>query len=328
MRLKLADPDERYTAVRLHSDLAALDYERAGAEWTLDLGGAPVTRLEYELELVHADGASVRVLDPGNPLTAPGAFGDKSVLLLDGYEQPGWIGEPGVEAAERELVVPGRGLGADVAVRLWSPADAADKTALPLLVANDGPEYAELAGLTDYCAAMIARGALPPHRVALVAPGARNEWYSASPLYAGALVRGVLPAVAAEVAVRGAPAAMGASLGALAMLHAQHRHPGTFAGLFLQSGSFFTPEHDIQERGFERWARVTAFVAEVLSGGVGSGAAPAVLTCGAGEENIHNNREMAAALGEHLHELGDLHNYTAWRDALDPDLTNLLAALW
>jgi enterochelin esterase-like enzyme len=328
VRLKLADPDERYTAVRLHSDLAALDYERAGAEWTLDLGGAPVTRLEYELELVHADGASERVLDPGNPLTAPGAFGDKSVLLLDGYEQPGWIGEPGVGAAERELVVPGRGLGADVAVRLWSPADAADKTALPLLVANDGPEYAELAGLTDYCAAMIARGALPPHRVALVAPGARNEWYSASPLYAGALVRGVLPAVAAEVAVRGAPVAMGASLGALAMLHAQHRHPGTFAGLFLQSGSFFTPEHDIQERGFERWARVTAFVAEVLSGGVGSGAAPAVLTCGAGEENIHNNREMAAALGEHLHELGDLHNYTAWRDALDPHLTNLLAALW
>ena len=328
MRLKLADPDERYTAVRLHSDLAALDYERAGAEWTLDLGGAPVTRLEYELELVHADGASVRVLDPGNPLTAPGAFGDKSVLLLDGYEQPGWIGEPGVGAAERELVVPGRGLGADVAVRLWSPADAADKKALPLLVANDGPEYAELAGLTDYCAAMIARGALPPHRVALVAPGPRNEWYSASPLYAGALVRGVLPAVAAEVAVRGAPVAMGASLGALAMLHAQHRHPGTFAGLFLQSGSFFTPEHDIQERGFERWARVTAFVAEVLSGGVGSGAAPAVLTCGAGEENIHNNREMAAALGEHLHELGDLHNYTAWRDALDPHLTNLLAALW
>ena len=331
MVLKLADPDERYTAVRLHSDMPPLEYGRAGAEWTLDLGaelGRAVSRLEYQLELVHADGGSEWVLDPGNPLTAPGAFGDKSVLLLDGYEEPAWLGEPGVEAAERELVVPGRGLGADVAVRLWSPADAADRKALPLLVANDGPEYAELAGLTDYCAAMIARGALPPHRIALVAPGARNEWYSASPLYAGALVRGVLPAVAAEVAVRGAPVAMGASLGALAMLHAQHRHPGTFAGLFLQSGSFFTPEHDIQERGFERWARVTAFVAEVLSGGVGSGAAPAVLTCGAGEENIHNNREMAAALGEHLHELGDLHNYTAWRDAFDPHLTDLLAGLW
>ena len=328
MHLKLADPDERYAAVRLHSDLPALEYEREGAEWKLDLGGAPVTRLEYELELVHAGGGSEWTLDPGNPLTAPGAFGDKSVLLLDGYEPPAWLDADRVEGAERELVVPGRGLGTDVAVRLWSPADARDKQALPLLVANDGPEYADLAGLTDYCAAMIASGALPPHRVALVAPGARNEWYSASPLYAGALVRGVLPAVAAEVAVRGAPVAMGASLGALAMLHAQHRHPGTFAGLFLQSGSFFTPEHDIQERGFSRWARVTAFVAEVLGGGRGSGAAPAELTCGAGEENLENNREMAAALGEQLHEVADLHNYTAWRDALDPHLTHLLESLW
>ena len=328
MLLKLADPDERYTAVRLHSDLAALDYERAGAEWTLDLSEAPVTRLEYELELVHADGGSERVCDPDNPLRAPGAFGEKSVVLLNGYAPPEWLDAPKVEGVERELTAPGRGLGTDLAVRIWSPADAKDRTRLPLLVANDGPEYAELAGLTDYCAAMIESGALPPHRVALVAPGARNEWYSASPLYAGALVRGVLPAVAAEVAVRGAPVAMGASLGALAMLHAQHSHPGTFAGLFLQSGSFFTPEHDIQERGFERWARVTAFVAEVLSGGVGSGAAPAVLTCGTGEENFHNNLEMAAALGEQLHERADLHNYTAWRDALDPHLTDLLAGLW
>jgi enterochelin esterase family protein len=315
--------------VRLHSDLPALEYEREGDDWTLDLagGGGVVSRLEYELELVLADGGSEWVLDPGNPVRAPGAFGDKSVLLLEGYEPPAWLDAPRVEGAERELTAPGRGLGTDVAVRIWSPADAKDRTRLPLLVANDGPEYAELAGLTDYCAAMIESGALPPHRVALVAPGARNEWYSASPLYAGALVRGVLPAVAAEVAVRGTPVAMGASLGALAMLHAQHRHPGTFAGLFLQSGSFFTPEHDIQERGFSRWARVTAFVAEVLGGGRGTGAAPAVLTCGAGEENIHNNREMAAALGEQLHELGDLHNYTAWRDALDPHLTGLLEDL-
>ncbi len=328
MLLKFADPDERYTAVRLHSDLPALDYERAGAEWTLDLGGTPVNRLEYRLELVRGDGGSEWVLDPANPLRAPGAFGDKSVLLLDGYEPPAWLGEPQVDGAERSLTAPGRGLGTDVAVRLWSPAGVADTDALPLLVANDGPEYAELASLTRYGAAMIAGGVLPPHRIALVAPGARNEWYSASPLYAGALVRGVLPAVAAEVAVRGTPVAMGASLGALAMLHALHRHPGAFSGLFLQSGSFFTPECDIQERGFSRWARVTAFVREVLAGGRGTGAAPAVLTCGAGEENIHNNRLLAAALGDPLHEVPDLHNYTAWRDALHPHLTGLLEELW
>ena len=43
---------------------------------------------------MHADGGSERVCDPGNPLRAPGAFGEKSVLLLDGYEPPPWLGEP------------------------------------------------------------------------------------------------------------------------------------------------------------------------------------------------------------------------------------------
>ena len=314
--------------MRLRSDLPALDYERAGEDWTVDVGAPPVARLEYELELVHADGGSEVVCDPGNPLRAPGAFGEKSVLLLDGYEPPPWLGEPQAEGAERALTAPGRGLGQDVAVRLWSPADAEDGDPLPLLVANDGPEYAELAGLTDYCAVAIEAGALPPHRVALLAPGPRDEWYSASPLYAGALVRGVLPAVGEEVAVRGAPVAMGASLGALAMLHAQRAHPGAFAGLFLQSGSFFTPRHDIQERGFSRWARVTGFVREVLAAGRAGDPAAIVLTCGVAEENIHNNREMAARLGAPLHGMPDMHNYTAWRDALHPHLTGLLKELW
>ena len=58
MLLRLADPEERYTAVRLRSDLEPLEYERAGDAWTLDVGGGaggvPIQRLEYELELVHA----------------------------------------------------------------------------------------------------------------------------------------------------------------------------------------------------------------------------------------------------------------------------------
>ena len=37
---------------------------------------------------------------------------------------------------------------------------------------------------------------------------------------------------------------------------------------------------------------------------------------------------MAATLGAPLHEMDDMHNYTAWRDALHPHLTGLLAQLW
>ena len=53
---------------------------------------------------------------------------------------------------------------------------------------------------------------------------------------------------------------------------------------------------------------------------------PVVLTCGAAEENIHNNRLMARTLAAQgypasLHEVPDMHNYTAWRDAFEPHLT-------
>ena len=86
-------------------------------------------------------------LDPGNPQRAPGAFGEKSVLELPGYEPPAWLDAPTASRARRRSsTIRGRGLGASVAVRVWSPADAEPGEPLPLLVAHDGPEYDELAG--------------------------------------------------------------------------------------------------------------------------------------------------------------------------------------
>ena len=57
---------------------------------------------------------------------------------------------------------------------------------------------------------------------------------------------------------------MGASLGALAMLHAHRMHPDSFGGLFLQSGSFFRQRFDRNEAGFGRFRRITRFVGTVL----------------------------------------------------------------
>jgi len=60
---------------------------------------------------------------------------------------------------------------------------------------------------------------------------------------------------------------------------------------------------------------------------------PTVLTCGLAEENLHNNREMAQTLARQgypatLAEVPDAHNYTGWRDAFDPYLTELLRHVW
>jgi len=320
--LRLHDPEERYAAVRLCSDLPPREYERHGDEWRLELD-APVARLEYRLELVRADGGSEWALDHDNPHRAPGAFGEKSELRLEGYAPPAWLEEEGAPGTVED-VAPG--------VRLWAPQDAEPGERLPLLVAHDGPEYDELSRLTHFLAVSIARGTVLRHRAALLAPGARNDEYSGWARYSDRLVLRTLPKIGAAVAV-GRVAGMGASLGALAMLHAQRRHPGVFAGLFLQSGSFFTPRYDAHEVRFSRYRRVVRFVREVLVTRTYPDPVPVVLTCGSAEENVHNNRLMASTLAGQgypveLYEVPDMHNYTAWRDAFDPYLPRLLERAW
>jgi enterochelin esterase-like enzyme len=319
----VADPDQPLGGVRLAADRGFpphdAEFTRAGDAWTLRLARPPLQRFEYQLELRRRDGGAERVTDPGNPDTAPGAFGEKSVVLLPGYAPPAWLSAARVDGRFDELAP---------RVLLWSPDGADPGRELPLLVAHDGIELGAFARLTDYAAAMIAAGRLPPHRVALLAPGDRDQEYSASARYARVLCLRTLPSLRDAVAAAGAPVGLGVSLGALALLHAHRRHPGAFGALFLQSGSFFVPRFDAHEAGFVRYKRIVRFVQSVLRGDLPATRVPTVLTCGELEENAPNNRAMARALGAPLHLVPDLHNYTAWRDALDPHLTTLLARVW
>ena len=130
-----------------------------------------------------------------------------------------------------------------------------------------------------------------------------------------------------------ADAGIGASLGALALLHARRLHPGAFGALLLQSGSFFRQRWDRQESGFPRFRRISRFVGGVLHSGPTPTPIPITLTCGAPEENLANNRAVATALRRQghpaaLHVTRDAHNFVAWRDALDPYLVDLLARAW
>jgi enterochelin esterase-like enzyme len=243
------------------------------------------------------------------------------------HRSPAWLDRPRAPSEVQDVGV--RVLGIDLTVGIWSPGEGE----LPLLVAHDGPEYESLAQLTRYAGAIIERGAVPPFRVALLPPGERDEWYSASAAYGRALVSRIVPALRDEVAVLGRPVGVGASLGAVAMLQAQRRWPGTFAGLFLQSGSFFYSRFDHHESAFPRYGRIVRFVRGVLRASSHPDSVPVVMTCGTEEENVHNNRLMVSALAAQgypacLHELPGLHNYPDWRDALHPHLTELLSTLW
>ena len=297
--LRCDDPDRTLAGVRLLPEVGLpvdqLEFEYADEEraWVLHLPPLPVWRLEYRFELRHAapDGQTEVVCDPANPDRAPGGFGDKSVIELSGYHRPEWLDQPAAPGEWRELSVPARALKAEVPVRVWSPPGAAG-----VLVAHDGGEFDRLIGLGHYSAAAVAAGVLPPHHLVLVSPVDRNDWYSANPAYARALADEVLPLVRAQLDTQAPAVALGASLGGLAVLHAQRRYPKLFGGMFLQSGSFFQQRFDSQESGFGQYRRIVRFVASVRRSRPAGTPVPTVITCGGAEENLANNRDMADAL--------------------------------
>jgi enterochelin esterase-like enzyme len=335
---RLGDHEGRLDGVRLvqhiglgRADGAGLDFrfDATTGTWELRLPRPPVQRLEYRLELRHRDGGTETVCDPDNPVRASGGFGDTSVLRCPGYREPEWLSAPVVAGSWRDVYLPLPCVRAEAVARIWSPNAATDR----VLLAHDGPDYDRYGGLSRYTTAMLAEQRVPPYHLVLLPPGERLEWYSADPAYARALARDVLPKLAAELGTDRAVVGVGASLGALAMLHAQRRHPAGFAALFLQSGSFFQPRFDRQESGFRRYLRIVRFTGRLVRDPHGGPAVPTVLTCGSVEENLANNRDMALTLRRHgypvtLVEVPDAHTWIGWRDALDPHLTLLLQQVW
>lgn len=317
LRFRYPDPRRRFGAVRLAHELRERlphDLTRRGTAWELTAPAPDIARFEYQLELIDRKGKSEWVVDPANPKRASGPWGEKSVWEAPDYEPPSWldaepVGEP--EAA----AISSRVLRADLPAILWSHPEATEHS--PLLVAHDGPEYVE------HSALLTLLGQLPPLRAVLLGPVDRNELYSASPKYARALAEEILPGLGPAPIRIG----LGASLGALALLHAHRRHPETFDALFLQSGSFFR-RADVHEHGFPRYERIARFV-----GGVHRNrperTIPIVLACGTTEENLPANRALEESLRRRgydarRHEFRDGHNWVAWRDSFHPQLLRLL----
>jgi enterochelin esterase family protein len=297
----------------------------------------PVDRIEYKFSVQHRSGEWEHILDPTNPRRVPGPFGDRSVIELPGYQRPGWVNEPSTRRRTRPIDLPVASLGpAQIAGHLWSAAGTRSRERLPLLVVHDGPEYARLARLVDYLEHAATSNAIPPMRAALLAPidGERNEHYAASPAYAAALVDEIVPmldAIAPTPTGRRGHIGMGASLGALAMLHAHRQRPGLFAGLFLQSGSFFQLVSDRQEADFPNFQRIGRFVRGVHARRRWADPVPVTITAGLGEENLGNNRAMARALQRQgyplqLVEGADAHTWVGWRDVFHPHLAELVVA--
>jgi enterochelin esterase-like enzyme len=329
---RLPDHDQKLSAVRLICGFLGFPeftYVQPERRWELRIPRPEAARIEYKLELTHRDGRRETICDQGNPRRAPGGFGDSSVLWCPDYREPDWLHLPVAGGDWQDVRLLASSLRTELTAQVWSPAGAGNR----LLVVHDGPDYDRYAELSRYAAASMAAGRVPPFHLVLLPAADRMEWYSASTPYAKSLASEILPVIGTRLGVQPAPVVgVGASLGALAMLHAQRRAPERFAGLFLQSGSYFQRRYDSQESGFARYQRITRFVSSVLRATSGP-AVPATLTCGTVEENLANNRSMAEALRQQGYpttfaENRDAHNWIGWRDALDPQLTTLLRRVW
>ena len=134
-----------------------LDFAHRRGVWTLRLPRPAVDRMEYLFELHHPNDARETVTDPGNGRRVPGAFGDKSVIEFPGYRAPSWLADTGVEARTDAIEVPSRHLGASLHGAVWTPAGLNPDVPAPLLVVNDGAEYAWLASITHFVGVQIAR---------------------------------------------------------------------------------------------------------------------------------------------------------------------------
>lgn len=337
VRFRVADPGHDLDGVRLEVDWMLGDitpeFTWGDGAWTLDLPRPAAWRLEYRFT-VRREGDTVWITDPGNPRQVPNPFGEKSEIRFPDYREPAWLLTP-TDGPITEIATPGGRLTEPVPVRLWSPGGLASDVKAPLLLAHDGSDMAARGCLLTW-ASNYAR--TRPIRVALLDPprGLRDQWYSANPDYCAHLAEVVLPALTARV-LTGPVIGLGASLGALAMLALQRRHPGSISGLALQSGSFFTPRLDPQESGYRHFARVCAAVRQIAAGpdlsiDAGPRTVSTLITCGAIEENRFNNEAMADALRAQGYPITfrlvpDAHTMIGWRDAWYPALDELVGGL-
>lgn len=309
-------------------------FSPVGDAWELALPRPDLQRIEYRFIVtrpVEGGVAAETILDPDNPVAVETAFGSRSVMQMPGYAVPSWLSGPSVPGGFTPMALEGETQDV-VPVTMWAP-EGTGSEALPLLLVNDGPEYDQLASITQFAGAKIAAGELPPFRVALAHSVLRDAWYSGSPKYLRTIAGHGISRLHEQAPIAGPVVVMGASLGGLTALLVGLLDVEEIGGVFSQSGSFFQARHDDQESSYRYFGRISRRVQEVLDTRSAARPLRVGLTCGGLEENAANNRDMAAALRRAGHrvthvEVPDLHNYTAWRDALDPHLTEVLRDVW
>jgi enterochelin esterase family protein len=304
--------------------------------WHVTIDLPPGSRIEYKLERIAGDERQW-IMDPLNPYVARDPFGANSVAHAEGYETPDWT-QPDPETRPglvEELVYDSRALAGPRRVLLYLPARFRRTRRYPLLVVHDGTDYLRYSAFKVVLDNLIHRLEVPPLIAALTDPGDRMDEYAASATHARFLAEELVPELERRWPLVGRPRArglVGASLGAVASLHAAWSHPGVWGRLLLQSGSFAFSDIGDQWEG-TRIDPVVRFV-NAFREQPGRPAERVFLSCGIYEPLIYENRSLvpglqATGMEVRYVEARDGHNWENWRDRLREGLSWLFPGpLW
>jgi len=304
--------------------------------WALTMELPELSRFEYKFELLR-DGARHLVVDPLNGVLAHDPFGANSVCQGYGYKRPAWTLHDG-EARSGELTkfqLQSQVFEESRSVHVYLPARFRRNRTYPLLVLHDGLDYLRYADLKIVLDNLIHRLEIPAMIVALTQPQDRLREYACDLRHARFVSEELLAAVSEKYPLIDDPAARclaGASLGAVAALHAASRYPNQFGRLLLQSGSFAFSDLGHHKKG-PLFDPVVRFVNEYRSSPFAL-AEKIYISCGIYESLIYENRSLvpllqAQGMQINFEEARDAHNWENWRDRLRQGLTWLFPGpLW
>lgn len=219
-----------------------------------------------------------------------------------------------------------------IPVRLWSPDGYPAQSRRPLIVVHDGSDYENRCHFTSYIADLIDQNVIEPCNVALLDPDDersihRLERYGASDEYRDLLQNVVLPTILERAPTDGPIIGVGASMGALALLHSAD----VFDSLFLQSASIHHSDYgdeDDYRKTYLEYPRVKQFVEAAREQLTSDHKLHINMTCGE-EPNYRGNQALFYALRAQGHVLdgGPVaggHDYESWGNAFEPHLRDLL----
>lgn len=304
--------------------------------WALTMELPGKSRFEYKFEVVRGGERSL-VLDALNEVEAQDPFGSNSVCQGFGYQRPQWtLADPDARSGTlSSLRLESRAFGGRREVQVYLPARYRASRLYPLLIVHDGLDYLRYADLKIVLDNLIHRLEIPAMVVALTQSPDRLSEYTGDTRHARFIGEELLPVMTDKFPLlddSNARGLMGASLGAVASLHAASTYPDRFGRLLLQSGSFAFSDLGQHQKG-PIWDPVVKFVNAYRKKPFAV-ADKVYLSCGIYESLIYENRSLvpllqAQGMQVHFEEARDAHNWENWRDRLRNGLTWLFPGpLW